>query len=190
LYKGALVKIPKPEFIVLYNGLEEMPEKQELRLSDAFLGLEVGENPTLDLTVMVYNINKGRNAALLQRSECLAGYAEFVARARENEAAMPKEQAVTEAVRYCIRNGILASFLEEHGSEVVNMLLSEWDQDEFLEVRAEEAMEKGREEKALETAKNFLGMGLSPEQVAQGTGLDIGIVKNISLQQAILAGQV
>jgi predicted transposase/invertase (TIGR01784 family) len=69
------------------------------------------------------------------------------------------------------------------------MLLSEWDQDEFLEVRAEEAMEKGREEKALETAKNFLGMGLSPEQVAQGTGLDIGIVKNISLQQAILVGQ-
>jgi hypothetical protein len=28
------------------------------------------------------------------------------------------------------------------GSEVVNMLLSEWDWDEALEVRAEEAMEK------------------------------------------------
>ncbi|WP_232616858.1 Rpn family recombination-promoting nuclease/putative transposase, partial [Treponema primitia] len=40
LYKTALVKIPKPEFIVLYNGLEKAPEKWELRLSDAFMGLE------------------------------------------------------------------------------------------------------------------------------------------------------
>jgi predicted transposase YdaD len=152
LYKKALVKVPKPEFIVLYNGLEKAPEKWELRLSDAFMGLEFDENPTLDLTVTAYNINYGRNAELLQRSESLAGYAEFIAKARENEAAMPKEQAVTEAVRYCIRNGILARFLEEHGSEVVNMLLNEWDQDEFLEVRAAEAMEEG-ERKGLEKGR-------------------------------------
>jgi predicted transposase/invertase (TIGR01784 family) len=189
LYKETLVKIPKPEFIVLYNGLEKAPEKWEMRLSDAFNELEPGEKNTLDLTVAVYNINKGWNAELLQRSEHLAGYAEFVAKVRENEAAMPKEQAMTEAVRYCIRNGILASFLEEHGSEVVNMVLSEWNLDEAKEVWQEEARDEGRvegrEEKALETAKNLLGMGLSPEQVAQGTGLDIEIVKNISLQQAI-----
>jgi hypothetical protein len=48
-------------------------------------------------------------------------------------AAMPKEQAMTETVRYCIRNGILASFLGEHGSEVVNMVLSEWNLDEAKE---------------------------------------------------------
>jgi hypothetical protein len=164
LYKDTLVKIPKPEFIVLYNGLEKAPEKWELRLSDAFIGLGADEKTALDLTVTAYNINYGRNAELLQRSESLAGYAEFIAKARENEAAMPKEQAVTEAVRYCIRNGVLASFLEEHGSEVVNMLLNEWDQDEFLEVRAGEARDEGRvegEAKVLELVKQ----GYTVEQI-------------------------
>jgi hypothetical protein len=50
LYKTALVKIPKPEFIVLYNGPGKA-EKWELRLSDAFIGLEPGEKVPLDLIV-------------------------------------------------------------------------------------------------------------------------------------------
>ncbi|WP_010261352.1 Rpn family recombination-promoting nuclease/putative transposase [Treponema primitia] len=45
----------------------------------------------------------------------------------------------------------------------------------------EEGEKVGKEEKALEAARNFLGMGLSPEQVAKGTGLDLATVKNISL---------
>jgi hypothetical protein len=92
----------------------------------------------------VYNINKDRNPELLSRSKSLAGYAEFVARVRENEKALPRDQAVTEAVRRCIKDGILAEFLEEHGSEVVNMLLEEWNWDEAKEVWREEAVEKER----------------------------------------------
>jgi hypothetical protein len=146
LYREALIKIPRPEFIVLYNGPKEAPDRWEQRLSDAFRETEEGLPQSLDLSVTVYNINKGRNEALLQRSEHLAGYAEFVARVRENEAVMPLEQAVTEAVRYCVNNRILAEFLEEHGSEVMNMLLEEWNWDEAKEVWREEALEEGREE--------------------------------------------
>jgi hypothetical protein len=35
---------------------------------------------------------------------------------------------------------------------------------------------------ALETARKFLGMGLYPEQVAQGTGLDIATIKKLVVQ--------
>jgi hypothetical protein len=143
LYRTAQARIPKPEFIVLYNGLEKAPEKRELRLSDAFMGLAAGEEITLDLKVVVYNINYGQNEALLQRSENLAGYAQFIAKVRENEVMMPLEQAVTEAIRYCIRRRILASFLEENGSEIINMLFGEWNLDEAKEVWQEEAMEEG-----------------------------------------------
>jgi hypothetical protein len=31
-----LLKIPRPEFYVLYNSPDEYPEKGELKLSDAF----------------------------------------------------------------------------------------------------------------------------------------------------------
>ena len=35
VYKSKLLKIPKPDFIVLYNGTDEFPDEKILRLSDA-----------------------------------------------------------------------------------------------------------------------------------------------------------
>jgi hypothetical protein len=142
LYKDALAQIPKPEFIVLYNGKEDTPDQWEERLSTAFIGDDGGHETALDLQVKMYNINKGRNDKLLQRSESLAGYAEFVAQVREREGAMSLEQAVAEAIRHCARNGVLSGFLTEHGSEVMNMLLDEWNLDEAKEVWFEEGWEK------------------------------------------------
>ena len=43
----------------------------------------------------------------------------------------------------------------------------------------EEGREEGTRQKALETAKNLLSMGLSPEQVAQGTDLPLEIIHQI-----------
>ena len=145
LYRNTRVKIPRPEFIVLYNGTEDTPDRWEEKLSGSYLDAEEAGEPFLDLTVTMYNINKGRNKELLERSRHLAGYAEFVARVRENEKVMPQEQAVGEAVRRCIREGVLAGFLEEHGSEVVNMLLEEWNWEEAKEVWWEEGRESGLE---------------------------------------------
>ncbi|MDR1507448.1 MAG: hypothetical protein LBI67_10150, partial [Treponema sp.] len=43
-------------------------------------------------------------------------------------------------------NNILKEFLEEHSSEVINMLLTEWNWDDALAVREEEGRQEGREE--------------------------------------------
>ena len=40
LYQKKLVKIPTPEFFVLYNGNEPYPDHKELRLSTAFKNME------------------------------------------------------------------------------------------------------------------------------------------------------
>jgi hypothetical protein len=160
LYKKTLVKIPKPEFIVFYNGTEDTPDQCEERLSDAFIDPEGDGKNTLDLVVTMYNINRGRNQELLSRSENLAGYAEFVARMRENEKTLQREAAATEAVRSCVKDGILADFLEEHGSEVINMLLEEWNWDEAKEVWREEALEEGQNQ-ILELVKQ----GYTAEQI-------------------------
>ena len=81
MYGGRLVKVPTPKFVVFYNGRKEMPERDILRLSDAF---EVpDENPALELVVEVLNINKGFNDSLKEHCESLKGYAEFVARIRK-----------------------------------------------------------------------------------------------------------
>jgi hypothetical protein len=165
LYKDTLVKIPRPEFIVLYNGTDDTPDQWEERLSKAYITVEGNTKISLDLTVTVYNINKGRNRELLRRSEHLAGYVEFVARVRENEkAGKPQAEAVTEAVRNCIRDGILAGFLKEHGSEVMNMLLEEWNWDEAKEVWWEEGMEKGLE-KGRNQILELVKQGYTAEQI-------------------------
>jgi hypothetical protein len=39
-YQKNFVKIPRPEFIVLYNGVEPYPDYSELKLSDAFMDIE------------------------------------------------------------------------------------------------------------------------------------------------------
>jgi len=43
LYKNKRMKIPKPEFYMLYNGTEPYPNSGEMRLSDAFIGMDEGE---------------------------------------------------------------------------------------------------------------------------------------------------
>ena len=48
--------------------------------------------------------------------------------------------------------------------------------EEGLTTGLEQGREEGAYERALETAKKFLAMGLSPEQVAQGTNLPLETV--------------
>ncbi|MDR3275659.1 MAG: Rpn family recombination-promoting nuclease/putative transposase, partial [Treponema sp.] len=75
LYATGLVKIPRPEFIVLYNGQRDQPDEQNLRLSDAFREAFPGEGSALELCVRVLNVNQGRNREIMRRSGNLEGYA-------------------------------------------------------------------------------------------------------------------
>ena len=80
IYSSRLVKIMPPQFIVLYNGVDEYPEESELYLSDAF----IDKTDSLELKVKVYNVNSGRNPEIMRRSNTLYEYSAFVAKVREN----------------------------------------------------------------------------------------------------------
>jgi hypothetical protein len=141
LYREKMLKIPSPEFIVLYNGKEEFPDYKKMKLSDSF----AIKNDTcfLELVAKVYNINKGRNAEIASRSPALDGYETFIAAIKANLNTMGLPEAVKLAVRSCISKNILLSFLKEHASEVENMLFTEWNWDDALAVRYEEGWEEG-----------------------------------------------
>ena len=74
------------------------------------------------------------------------------------------------AVIYCRDNDILKGFLEQNGTEVMNMLMTEWNWDDALAVRFEEGLEEGME-KGRDNERKYvlelLGRGLSPEEVKQ-----------------------
>jgi hypothetical protein len=120
LYRETPLKVPRPEFFVLYNGTKPYPDQRTLKLSEAFLEIKGSKAiPELDLRVKVYNINKGHNEQMLQRSEKLNGYSTFINQVRENKKIMPLEAAMKAAVEYCIGHNILSTFLLEHASEVL-----------------------------------------------------------------------
>ncbi|GBU24269.1 hypothetical protein R83H12_00897 [Fibrobacteria bacterium R8-3-H12] len=142
LYRKKMLKIPTPEFIVLYNGKDEFPDYKEMRLSDSF---EIKSDACfLELVAKVYNINKGRNAEMASKSPVLNGYEEFIAEIKSNLSnSMDLAGAIKAAIKTCLSKNILVSFLREHGSEVLNMIYGEWNWDEALAVAKEEGVEEG-----------------------------------------------
>ena len=70
------------------------------------------------------------------------------------------DDAVKEAVDYCITNGILRDFLLKNKSEVTDMILTEFNEEEYREIIKQEAREEGLEEGRAESlailAKNLM----------------------------------
>ena len=100
----------------------------------------------MELKVDRYNINYEKAPEIIARSKSLNDYSLFVHTVKMGvQEGRTFDEAVEDAVVYCIRNNIMKEFLELHGSEVSNMLLSEWNMDEALEVTQEEAFADGVE---------------------------------------------
>jgi len=157
MYKEALIEIPKPEFIVLYNGTKCFPDEQTLKLSDAFKQqTSPGLGGSLDLSVRVVNINKGYNQVTINNSGHLKGYVEFISMIRDNQkTGMSLRDAIKKAVTDCIAQGILVSFLKRHGSEVINMLTQEFNLETAKEAWLEEGIDIGRIQAAVNAVKNW-----------------------------------
>jgi len=193
IYARKSVKIPVPEFFVLYNGVEPCQDQYIYRLSDSFkkldsLGLMGKSTFSLELVVSVININEGRNQALAARCKKLAEYSAFIAKVRSfmKELGNLKE-AIKKAINYCQKHDILREFLELHATEVLNMLYTEWNMDDALAVAREEGKEEGLEEglekghfnEKLEIARNLLAKGSTLEFVHDITGLDMETIENL-----------
>jgi hypothetical protein len=206
IHRRALVKLPRPQFIVLYNGTEAFPEVSTLRLSDAFEKVENFDDTFLELAVKVYNINEGHNAGIVGRCEELRGYAFFVARVRYHEDAERKREpapdkaavtriAIRKAIQDCRDKNLLVAYWDNLSTEEKTMLGSDWNWDLEIEVEREDAFdegfdegfekgfEKGREDERKKAARNALAEGFSVEAVQKITGLDLEIIKNLQTEE-------
>jgi predicted transposase YdaD len=183
IYSGKKLTIPRPEFFVLYNGIQSCPDESVLNLSDSFEreGMPGTQALELELTVKVYNINSGHNETLVQRCKKLEGYSTFIGKIREyGNQGIGKEAAMKAAITWCLDHNILRNFLEANGSEVINMLLTEWNMKDALAVRWEEGLEEGREEGREEDIKRLLEYGMTPEQVAEALKIPLDAVISTS----------
>lgn len=154
-YRSTLIKIPMPEFYVLYNGEEDKPYETMFHLSDAFLWKpEHKEELPLDLTVKSYNINYATNNPLMDSCYELKAYSIFVAKVREAKAAgMGQRQAIMYGIDYCKTHDLLSEYFTKHEEEVFDMVSFKWDEKRAREVLQEETAEKTKLEMVLEMLK-------------------------------------
>lgn len=170
LYGTSRISIPTPQCVVFYNGTKEMPEEQTLRLSDAF---ENGDaRADVELTVRMLNINHGHNLPLMEKCRTLGEYAEFVSITRKYMRERKKaEEALADAVDYCIENGILEEFLRKNRAEVLGMLLEEFDVKKYERTLRSEGREEGIEIGRKQGIEQGIEQGISClVEVLQETG--------------------
>ena len=142
-YGSKLIMLPSPRFVVFYNGTDPQPERQTLKLSEAYEKRQ--ENPELELTVTVYNINLGYNEEIMDACRTLKEYAIYVERVRNYAKQMPLTEAVEKAVDECIEEGILEEFLTKNRAEAIKVSIYEYDEELHFRTLYEEGHEAGWE---------------------------------------------
>ncbi len=141
VYGKKLVKIPTPEYIVFYNGTNEYSDKIELKLSDAFINKKDGSK--FEWTATMLNINADHNKELMDKCTVLKEYSDFVQLIRDYSQSMPLEQAIDQAVKAAGKWQCLGNFLQQHRSEVVSVVLMEYDEKLHEDTCFEEGFEEG-----------------------------------------------
>lgn len=147
IYGKSLIKIPTPKFVVFYNGAEKQPEEMTQYLSDSFE--QKTDDPELELKCKVYNINYGKNRAIMDECRWLDEYTMFVDKVREYHNSKDEEELeddINKAIDYCIENDILKEFLSERRGEVTKVMALDYTFDKQLEMERAEAWNGGKKE--------------------------------------------
>lgn len=196
LYGSVPVQIPEPKFVVFYNGLENMQEREVLKLTSLYA--KKAEHISLELETLVLNVNVGYNKILMERCRQLSDYAQFVSEVRKRlSKKIPLSEAVNEAVEDCIQRGILAEFLSKNRAEVIKVSIYEYDEEKVKRMFKEECMKLGMEqgkqlgieqgkqigiEQGIEQARVIFRLyisGKSEEDIARETGETIEMIHKV-----------
>lgn len=125
VFSPVLKHLPRPKFIVFYNGSKDEPDQKLLRLTDAFT--ETGESgeSCLECCATMLNINYGHNYELMEKCRRLEEYSVFVAEVRKAlKEGGNQRQAVDDAIDICIEKGVLRDILIRERAAIMNMALS------------------------------------------------------------------
>ena len=143
LFSKNKIMIPTPHFAVFYNGQEDKPNREVLRLSASFE--KPADQPELELVCTVYNINPNKDVELLNKCSVLCQYTLFVEKVREH-IGKKEELPIRKAIDYCIENHILEDFLREHRAEVERAMAIDMSFERREELFRKEEHELGRAE--------------------------------------------
>lgn len=141
LFSSTLQKIPTPKYIVFYNGTKNEPDRQILKLSDAFQS----EGGCLECEAIMLNINYGHNQNLMQKCKRLEEYAFFVETVRKyaKREKISLTDAIELAMNESVEKGFLRDILIEQRTEVFMYILEAFDKEIYERDLKAEAIAEG-----------------------------------------------
>ena len=141
IYGSKLVQLPVPRFVVFYNGTDEEPDEQELKLSDAFPE-ERRDKAEVELVVRMININQGYNEELAEKCRPLYEYSWFIEKIRQYNGEEKIEKAVDRALEEMPEEFCIKRFLIANREEVRMSILTEYDEQKTMNLFKEEVREE------------------------------------------------
>ncbi len=138
LYGTRIVQIPPPEFIIFYNGRDELPDRMERKISDMYTVRD--PHAGLELKAVMLNIAGKHKQKLKEACRTLREYAIYTDKVRRYVEEMER------AIQECISEGVLKDFLEKHRAEAKEMSIFEYDQEKHMKQEREAAWEEGHRE--------------------------------------------
>lgn len=134
-YGSRKLKLPRPEFYVIFTG-ERQERPEYLSLSEEFFG---GEKDFLETRVkMLYGDGNG---------DIISQYVDFTKVYQEQARLLGRtREAVLETIRICMDKGVLREYLSTHEKEVVSIMMALFDQEKAVEQFGYEREQKGHEE--------------------------------------------
>ncbi|MCR4900491.1 MAG: Rpn family recombination-promoting nuclease/putative transposase [Treponema sp.] len=183
-YAEKVYKLPNPDFYVVYVGKKELPEEQELRLSDAFY---TKDSSKLELVVTVKNCSSSKLLPVVKKCSILKQYCQFIEIVEHNYNKLFPKKSFKKAIEIAMEQGILKDYLDRKSREVINMLCAKYDYKMDIAVKQEEAreegiaigMQQGARQKALEVAKSLYSNGVSIKLIAKSLGMTVEQVQEI-----------
>lgn len=167
VYGSKKVELPRPELYVIYTGNRKIHPKS-LRLSEEFWS---GDECAVEVKVkMIYDGEKG---------DIISQYVSFTRIYNEQIKLHGRtREAVLETIRICRDRNILKDYLESREQEVVNIMMTLFDEEYILKTyieqekrdAAEEAERKAKEA-AKETARKLYQKGTSVADIADAMSL-------------------
>ncbi len=194
IYGDTLVALPIPKLVVFYNGQDNYGDRI-LELKDAFQvgkkkanlkktveeeegrGTDLHESsreemePDIAVRVRMININYGKNKELLAACKPLEEYAWLIQRIREYGKNMNIDEAVDKTINELPKDFEIRSFLIGHRAEVKSMCITEYNEEETMELFKEQYLKRGEQNKANEMAELMIRANEPGDKIVLYTGL-------------------
>lgn len=163
----SIYRLPKPELYVIYTG-DRKNRPEWISLSGEFFP----EATDLFVDVKVRVIYDG------QKGDIINQYVTFTRVYNEQVKQHGRtRKAVLETVRICKDRDVLTEYLTDREKEVIDIMMTLFEQEYAVERYGDEKKAEGEMKKAKETAFELQSMGISTDKIAQAVKVNLETVK-------------